>query len=98
MRYLFKEKRYKQLHICLFYLIATSTVVARLGYILSEVVKPEYFAPTRDYLVDCIFSMLQYQFFLQQICSFYELSETLITYSGCQGMLLESSEYRSEKM
>ena len=77
-------------------MIAVATVITRIGYTISVIFQPTFFKPSGNHIVDCLFSMLQYQFFLQQICSFLELKETLITFSKCQSMNSESTEYQDK--
>ena len=44
----------------LFYIFGVATVILRLGYIVSVIVKPKFYAPFDSYLIGGLFSMLQY--------------------------------------
>ena len=96
-RYLIRQKKYTQLHITLFYVLATTTVIMRLAFILTVIFRSQFFSPLDDYAVECLFSMLQYWFFLQQICSFLELKETLVTFSKLSDLAVENNEYQLER-
>ena len=92
-RYVIRQKKYTQLHVTLFYVIATTTVIMRLAFILTVISRSQFFSPLDNYAVECLFSMLQYWFFLQQICAFLELKETLVTFSKLSDLAVENSEY-----
>ena len=60
LKYVIRQKIYRQLHITLFYILAVATVILRLGYIFSVIAKPKIYAPFDSYIIGGLFSMLQY--------------------------------------
>ena len=64
-RYVLCQRIYRLLHISLFYILALSTVVVRMGYVATVIVDPHMFSPFDSYKVGSTFSLLQFLFFFQ---------------------------------